>query len=62
MSYEDLAEREATALRTANEARHAFGLSPIQFEEENLEESTSGEPGGAAASESNGRKGTRRAG
>lgn len=52
MSYDDLAEREAAALRTANEQRHAMGLPPIELEEEDGEERTSGESGGADETES----------
>jgi len=62
LSYEDLAEREATALRTANEQRHAAGLPPIVLEDVDGAERAPSESGRAEAATPDGGKGSRRAG
>ena len=63
MSFEEIAQREAMALRTANEMYHAFHGAPLptQKVEEEDEQRTSGESGGAESEESEGGNRARRA-
>lgn len=64
MSYEDIAQREAEALRTASEMYQAFHGKPLPTleneEEDEQEDSPSGESGGADAEGSAGGNRSRR--